>query len=46
MIAGNQLTPEEWEEFKGICPDASDDEFLALVRKVAEFAAEGAFQIC
>ncbi len=46
MIAGKQLTPDEWEELKRICSYVTDELFLAKVREVADFAAEGAFQIC
>ncbi len=46
MIAGKQLTPEDWEALKKNCPKSSDESFLSLVREVAEFAAEGSFRIC
>ncbi len=44
-IEGDRLTPENVETFSEICPDFKEDRFLAKVREIAEFAAEGAFQI-
>ncbi len=46
MISGEKLTPEELEAVKEDFPDFNEEPFLAMVREVAEFAAEGAFQIC
>ncbi len=48
IMAGKQLmaTPEEREALKKACPDFNEDWFLDSMREFAEFAAEGAFDIC
>ncbi len=45
-ICGKKLTPQELEAIEKDFPDFNEKSFLAMVHKVAEFAAEGAFQIC
>ncbi len=48
IISGKKLPPQELVDIKKHFPHLSQNEeqFLAMVREVAEFAAEGAFQIC
>ncbi len=46
MISGQKLTPQELEAIEKDFPLFNEERFLAMVRKVAEFAADGAFQIC